>query len=96
MESQDELAELAHTASVIRLVNQLLSEALRQNASDVHVEPQERGLIIRYRIDGLLHVALTPPREVLTGLTSRIKILANMDAGLAAQVSTRMSMKGGL
>ena len=47
-----ELTELALTASVVRLVNELLTEALQQNASDLHIEPQERGLTIRYRLHG--------------------------------------------
>ncbi|MEX0717802.1 MAG: type II/IV secretion system protein, partial [Planctomycetaceae bacterium] len=56
-----ELAEEAQAASVIRLVNELLVEALAQRASDVHIEPHERGLTVRYRIDGILQIQPVPP-----------------------------------
>lgn len=76
-----ELAELAHTASVVRLVNELLTEALRQNASDIHVEPQEHGLIIRYRIDGVLWVQPVPAEihQFYPAIVTRLKIMARLN-----------------
>jgi type IV pilus assembly protein PilB len=66
-------------AGVINLVDQIISNALKERATDIHIEPQENGLVIRYRVDGLLYDALTPPRAVFSGMVSRIKILSNMD-----------------
>ncbi len=66
-------------AGVIRLVDQVISNALKERATDIHIEPQTKGLVIRYRVDGLLYDALTPPRAVYSGMISRIKILSNMD-----------------
>ncbi|MBT5017942.1 MAG: type II/IV secretion system protein, partial [Planctomicrobium sp.] len=60
-EGMGELAESAQAPSVIRLVNELLVEALEQRASDVHLEPQENGLVIRFRVDGILRVEPVPP-----------------------------------
>src|SRR5690606_3308683 len=59
-EADGELAEQAQAASVIRLVNELLIEALEQQASDVHIEPGERGLTVRYRVDGMLRMQPMP------------------------------------
>ena len=77
----DELTELALTASVVRLVNELLSEALRQHASDIHVEPQMNGLTIRYRIDGMLCVQPVPPeiRQFYAAIVTRLKIMAKLN-----------------
>ena len=74
-----EAEKRAQEAGIINLVDQIIAQALQERATDIHIEPQERGLVIRYRVDGLLHDALTPPRAVYTGTISRIKILANMD-----------------
>lgn len=77
----DELTELAQTASVVRLVNELLVEALQQNASDIHIEPQERGLTIRYRIDGMLWVQPVPSeiRQFYAAIVTRLKIMARLN-----------------
>ena len=77
----NELAELALTASVVRLVNELLAEALRQNASDIHVEPQERGLTIRNRIDGMLWVqpVAAEIRQFYAAIITRLKIMAKLN-----------------
>jgi len=66
-------------AGIINLVDQIISNALKERATDIHIEPQEKGLVIRYRVDGLLYDALSPPRAVFSGMISRIKILSNMD-----------------
>ena len=77
----DELTELALTASVVRLVNELLAEALRQQASDIHVEPQMNGLTIRYRIDGMLWVQPVPAeiRQFYAAIITRLKIMAKLN-----------------
>jgi len=69
----------AEDAGIIKLVDQIVVQAMQERATDIHIEPQEEGLVIRYRVDGMLYDALTPPRAVYTGLVSRIKILSNMD-----------------
>jgi type II secretion system protein E len=76
-----ELAELAQTASVVRLVNELLTEALQQHASDIHVEPQEQGLIVRYRIDGVLWVQPVPAEiyQFFPAIVTRLKIMARLN-----------------
>src|ERR687895_184815 len=63
IEETDDLLDLASEAPVIRLVNSILTQAVRARASDVHIEPFERELKVRYRIDGLLYNTLTPPRR---------------------------------
>jgi len=81
MHDADELTELALTASVVRLVNELLSEALRQQASDIHIEPQMNGLTIRYRIDGMLWVQPVPAeiRQFYAAIVTRLKIMAKLN-----------------
>jgi type II secretion system protein E len=76
-----ELAEQAQAASVIRLVNELLIEALNQYASDVHIEPKERGLTIRYRVDGLLRIQAVPPEinQFYSAIVTRLKIMSHLN-----------------
>jgi type II secretion system protein E len=76
-----ELSEMAQEASVIRLVNEILLEAIESRASDVHIEPQSHGLWIRYRIDGLLHPQPTPPEitRFQAAILSRLKIMARLN-----------------
>ncbi|MBX3439616.1 MAG: type II/IV secretion system protein, partial [Planctomycetaceae bacterium] len=76
-----ELAEEAQAASVIRLVNELLIEALEQRASDVHLEPGEHGLTIRYRIDGMLRVQPVPPQinHFASAIVTRLKIMSRLN-----------------
>ncbi len=76
-----EQAAEAQAASVIRLVNELLVEALDQQASDVHVEPQEKGLTIRFRVDGLLRVQPVPPEinHFASAIITRLKIMAHLN-----------------
>ena len=77
----EDLLEMAQEASVIKLVNEIFLEALNERASDIHVEPYEKRLIIRYRIDGVLHEASMPPQisRFQAASISRIKILANLN-----------------
>jgi general secretion pathway protein E len=73
------LKDLASEAPVIRLVSLLLTKALEQRASDIHIEPFENRLIIRYRIDGVLHEVESPPRRLSAAVISRVKIMASLD-----------------
>jgi len=75
----DKLREIVDEAPVVRLVDLILLQAARQGASDIHVEPQETQVRIRYRIDGSLYHMMTAPRHVRAAAVSRIKIMANMD-----------------
>ncbi len=75
----DKLREIVEDAPVVRLVNLMLVQAVRQGASDIHVEPQESRLRIRYRIDGTLYNVMTAPKHVQAATTSRIKIMAAMN-----------------
>ena len=64
---------------VVQLVNQIFNQSIRSGASDIHIEPQEKRLRIRYRIDGVLHEVMSPPVKMQAPLISRIKVMANMD-----------------
>jgi type IV pilus assembly protein PilB len=66
-------------APIIRLVNLIIFQAVRDNASDIHIEPDEDRMRIRYRIDGILHETVAPPKHLQASLISRIKVMANMD-----------------
>lgn len=73
------LKDLASEAPVIRLVGLIIRKALDTRASDIHVEPFENRLIVRYRIDGVMHEVESPPRRLSAAVISRIKIMANLD-----------------
>lgn len=73
------LRDLASEAPLIRLVNQLISHAVESRASDIHVDPFEDRLRVRYRYDGVLHEMESPPRRLQTAVVSRIKIMAALD-----------------
>jgi type IV pilus assembly protein PilB len=66
-------------APLVRLVNSLIFAAAEDGASDIHVEPQEEELIVRYRIDGVLHVAQRIPKRLAAGVTTRLKVLSKLD-----------------
>ncbi len=66
-------------APLVRLVNSMIFQAAEDGASDIHVEPQEHELIVRYRIDGVLHVAHRVPKRLAAGVTTRLKVLAKLD-----------------
>ena len=76
-----ELGEMAQEASVVRLVNEILVEAVDSRASDVHIESQTSGFVIRYRIDGILHVQPAPPEinRFQAAIISRLKIMARLN-----------------
>jgi type IV pilus assembly protein PilB len=69
---------LAEDLPVVRIVDTLLSHAIIQKASDIHIEPYEQDLVIRYRIDGILHDAMILPKNVAAGIIARIKVLSNL------------------
>ena len=78
---QEQLEELQanEEAPVIRMVNLVIKEALRQRASDIHIEPLEQGMRVRFRIDGILQDILTIPKESKNAVGVRIKLMANLD-----------------
>jgi len=77
--SEAQLREMGEDAPVIRLANLIVSQAVTDRASDIHVEPMRDGLRVRYRVDGVMHETMRLPRKVLAPLTSRFKIVSNMD-----------------
>lgn len=74
----DDLKKAAEDLPVVRIVDTLLRHAILQNASDIHIEPQEAELLIRYRVDGILHDAMTLPKKSADSITARIKVLSNL------------------
>ncbi|HEX9746961.1 MAG TPA: type IV-A pilus assembly ATPase PilB [Methylomirabilota bacterium] len=74
-----DLKESADEAPVVRLINMILTDAIRRGASDIHLEPYEKVFRVRFRIDGVLHEIMTPPKRLEAALTSRVKIMATMD-----------------
>ncbi len=78
-EERRDLLDLAHEAPIIKLVNVIISQAVRERASDVHIEPYERELKVRYRIDGVLYEMHRPPRQMHASIVSRIKVMADLD-----------------
>ncbi|MFC1621693.1 GspE/PulE family protein [Candidatus Omnitrophota bacterium] len=75
----EKLAEMADQAPIVKLVNLIIMQAIKDKASDIHIEPEEDALKIRFRIDGVLHETFTPPRHLSPALISRIKVLSNID-----------------
>jgi len=75
----DDLLDQSDDAPVVRLINALLLEAIKESASDVHVETQERRLVVRFRVDGILREVLEPRRALSPLLVSRIKVMAKLD-----------------
>ncbi len=80
--AQDEVTDLekmGNESPVIRFVNYLIFDAIKQGASDIHVEPKEKALKIRYRIDGVLFETMSPPHTMQASIVSRLKIMASLD-----------------
>lgn len=73
------LEAMAKEATVVKLVNLILRQAVQERASDVHVEPFEKGLQVRYRIDGMLHPIPSPPKRLQSAIISRLKIMSSLD-----------------
>jgi type IV pilus assembly protein PilB len=74
-----ELKESADEAPVVRLINMILVDAIRRGASDIHLEPYEKVFRVRFRVDGVLHEIMTPPKRLEAALTSRVKIMSSLD-----------------
>jgi general secretion pathway protein E len=75
----EDLLESDDDAPIIRLINALFTEAIKEQASDIHIEPYENRLVVRFRVDGVLREVLNPPRTVAPFLVSRIKVMAHLD-----------------
>ncbi len=91
------LRDMAFDAPVVRLVNLLIENAIKANASDIHIEPFEDNLRVRYRIDGVLFDAETPPKRLRAAVTSRIKIMAELNIAerrLPQDGRIRMGLEG--
>ncbi|MDO8915895.1 MAG: ATPase, T2SS/T4P/T4SS family, partial [Coriobacteriia bacterium] len=78
-ESVDEAVIAGADVPVVRLVNQLIREAVKDRASDIHFEPMAKDVVVRYRVDGVLHEVMRIPRTARAEITSRIKIMADMN-----------------
>jgi type IV pilus assembly protein PilB len=78
-ESPDSDVGDAESSPVVRYVNHIIQSAIKEGASDIHIEPGDKSLRVRFRIDGLLFEMMSPPRKMHASLTSRIKIMANLD-----------------
>lgn len=76
--SESELKEMAEDLPVVKIVDSLIFHAILQNASDIHIEPGEKELTVRYRIDGILHDAMVLDKNAGLGITARIKVLSNL------------------
>jgi type IV pilus assembly protein PilB len=74
-----DLAKQAQDAPIVHLANQILAKAIKRECSDIHVEPQDKGITIRYRLDGVLFVDRHLPRAIMAALVSRYKIMADLD-----------------
>ena len=77
--SIEQLKALVEEAPVVKLVNLVVEEAVKQGASDIHVEPQRNGVWVRFRVDGVLRDVMNPPKHLKSALVSRMKIMAEMD-----------------
>jgi len=78
IEEKEELKKVAEELPVVRIVDTLLKHAVLQRASDIHIEPTEKEVVVRYRIDGILHDAMTLPKLVASGIVARVKVLSNL------------------
>ena len=74
-----DILTMAGEAPIIKLVNHIFVQAVKRGASDIHIEPYEKEVRVRYRIDGIMYPAFTPPKRIQSALISRIKIMANMN-----------------
>jgi general secretion pathway protein E len=79
LEEPQDLLDATDEAPIIRLVNSVLFQAVKQRASDIHFESYEKGLVIRYRIDGVLYPILTPPKRMQPSIIARLKIMAGLN-----------------
>lgn len=75
----DKLKELVDEAPIVRVVNLIISQAINDGASDIHIEPDAKSVRVRYRVDGVLHDVMQPPKHIQAPMVSRIKIMSNLD-----------------
>src|SRR3990170_2598997 len=97
----DDLAKASEEAPVIRLVNHILVNAIRQGASDIHIEPYEKDYRVRYRIDGILYDTMRPPFKIKNAISSRVKIMSNLDIAERrlpqdGRIKLRLGQRGGM
>jgi type IV pilus assembly protein PilB len=78
IEEKEELEKIAQELPIIRIVDTLINHAILQRASDIHIEPQEKEILVRYRIDGILREVMTLPKIAGPGIVARIKVLSNL------------------
>ena len=78
VEEKEDLKKIAEELPVIRIVDTLLKHAILQRSSDIHIEPMEKEVLVRYRIDGILHDAMILPKQTAPGIVARIKVLSNL------------------
>ena len=94
--SIDQLREMMDDAPVVRLVNLVIQQALRDKASDIHIQPEATRVRVRYRVDGILHDSMTVPKKAQAPLISRIKVMADLDiAEKRAPQDGRISLRVG-
>ncbi len=79
IELSEDLLDIANKAPVIKLVNMLIFQAIKMRASDIHVQPYQDRLQVRYRVDGMLYDVMSPPKKLQEAIISRIKVMAKMD-----------------
>ncbi|MFM9958909.1 MAG: GspE/PulE family protein [Phycisphaerales bacterium] len=79
MDHEVDLEREAGESPVIRFVNYIIQQAVKEGASDIHIEPGEKGLTVRFRIDGVMFESMKPPAKMAAAITSRLKIMANLD-----------------
>lgn len=77
-EDSEDLAQIAQDLPIVRIVDTLVKHAILQGASDIHIEPLEKSVIVRYRVDGILRQAMNLPRTTVQGIVARIKVLSNL------------------
>jgi type IV pilus assembly protein PilB len=78
VEEKEELKKIAEELPIVRIVDTLMKHAILERASDIHIEPLEKEVLVRYRIDGILHDAMTLPKVAAPGIVARIKVLSNL------------------
>jgi general secretion pathway protein E len=78
-EAPKDLIELSDEAPIIQLLNSLLFQAIKERASDIHIEPYERIVEVRFRVDGILYPVLSPPKAIQEAVVSRVKVMAELD-----------------
>jgi len=77
--SLSDMKEITEEAPIVKLVNLIITKAVQDKASDIHIEPQEKDMRVRYRIDGVLHEVMKSPKRIQSAILSRFKIMAGMD-----------------